>query len=37
MEVIFMIFLIDPLDPTLNVCAKCPTLCRIKPMYGIII
>lgn len=33
-----MIYLIDPLDPTLQVCQpKCPDYCRIKPMYGIII
>jgi len=33
-----MVYLIDPMDPTLPTnWVKCPTFCRIKPMYGIII
>ena len=33
-----MIYLIDPMDKSLNVDLwKCTTFCRIKPMYGIII
>ena len=33
-----MVYLIDPADPSLSVCTtKCPTFCKIKPMYGIII
>ena len=37
-EVMRVIYLIDPKDPTLGVCTtKCATFCKIKPLYGIII
>jgi hypothetical protein len=37
-EVMRVIYLIDPKDPTLGACpTKCGTFCKIKPLYGIII
>ena len=33
-----MIYLIDPMDPKLNIdLIRCTAFCKIKPLYGIII
>lgn len=33
-----MLYLIDPVSPTLQVCPRrCDTYCGIKPLYGVVI